>query len=81
MNEDQITNDDQYLEEDIKRILHYLKAHKPEKATMKEALRIRTLMQRFAEKLVGTDMEFAELLLKAMQEEKENPEDPDEDSE
>ena len=70
MEDDQIIDEDQHLEEDIKTALRYLKAHKPEKATLKEAIRLRALMQKLAEKLVASDMEFAELLLKAIEEEK-----------
>ena len=70
MEDDQIIDEDQYLEEDIKTILRYLRAHKPGEANIKEAVRLRALMQKLAEKLAATDMEFAELLLKAMEEEK-----------
>ena len=59
---DESQQDKVYLE----KILHYLKIHKPEKANEKEAQRYLALMKGLAEKLVGEDLEFAELLLRAM---------------
>ena len=68
MNEDQ--QDKEYLE----KILRYLQIHKPEVANEKEAKRYLALMKKFAEEAVGEDLEFAELLLKAMEEAKLRPE-------
>ena len=63
-------NEDQQTKEDLEKILCYLETNKPERANMKEAVRLYALMQKFAEELVGEDIEFAELLLKALNEEK-----------
>ena len=63
---DESQQDKVYLE----KILHYLKIHKPEKANEKEAQRYLALMKGLAEKLVGEDLEFMELLLRAMSEAK-----------
>ena len=68
MNEDQ--QDKEYLE----KILRYLQIHKPEVANEKEAKRYLALMKKFAEEAVGEDLEFAELLLKAMEEAKSQSE-------
>ena len=68
MNEDQ--QDKEYLE----KIRRYLQIHKPEVANEKEAKRYLALMKKFAEEAVGEDLEFAELLLKAMEEAKSQSE-------
>ena len=55
MEDNPIIDDDQHFEEDIKTILRYLKTHKPEEATIQEAVRWRALMQKLAEELDATN--------------------------
>ena len=70
-------HEDQRDREYLKKILRYLQIHKPEKANEEEARRYLMLMKRFAEEAVSEDLEFAELLLKAMNEENSQPEEDD----
>ena len=69
-----MTNKEPQDREYLEKILNYLRIHKPEKANEKETERYLTLMKGFAEELVDKDLEFAELLLKAIEEAKSQPE-------
>ena len=69
MDEDKFIDEDQYLEKDLERILRYLKFHRPECANKEGALRMHAAMQKLVQKWVGEDIDFAELLVKALKEE------------
>ena len=77
MDEDKFIDEDQYLKKDLEKILRYLKFHKPERANKEGTLRMHAAMQKLAQKWVGEDIDFAELLVKALEEE-ESQEDRDE---
>ena len=61
-------NEEQQDKEYLAKILRYLQIHKPEEANEREARRYLAWMKGFAERAVGEDLEFAELLLKAIEE-------------
>ncbi len=71
MDEDKFIDEDQYLEKELEKILRYLKFHRPERANKEGVLRMHAAMQKLARKWVGEDIDFAELLVKTLEEESE----------
>ena len=64
MDEDKFIDEDQYLEKDLEKIFRYLKFHRPEWANKEGTLRAHAAMQKLAQKWVGEDIDFAELLVR-----------------
>ena len=53
-------------EEDITKVINYLKIHEPKNADREYAVQLLESMNEYAKELVNQDLEFAELIAKAL---------------
>ncbi len=67
-------------EKDIKAVIRYLQIHNPANADREYAIQLLELMKEIAREMIKTDMEFTELLLKALKERKRRTQENNDES-
>ena len=67
-------------EKDIETVIRYLAIHNPANADREYAIQLLELMREMAREMIKTDIEFTELLLKALKERKRQTRDDNDKS-